>query len=57
MFSLLILFVFFLPGLSVGDNNEMSKDLFPSARKKLHFSPHSRSPGDELTPRRQVSTF
>ena len=45
--SLLILFL--LHGLSVGDNDEKSKELFPSARKKLHFSPHSRSPGDELS--------
>ena len=45
VFPLLILFL--LHGLSVGDNDEMSKELFPSARKKLHFSPHSRSPGDE----------
>ena len=47
VFPLLILFL--LHGLSVGDNDEMSKELFPSARKKLHFSPHSRSPGDELS--------
>ena len=47
VFSLLILFL--LHGSSVGDNDEMSKELFPSARKKLHFSPHSRSPGDELS--------
>ena len=45
--SLLILFL--LHDLSVGDNDEKSKELFPSTRKKLHFSPHSRSPGDELS--------
>ena len=47
VFPLLILFL--LHGLSVGDKDEMSKELFPSARKKLYFSPHSRSPGDELS--------